>query len=134
MAEPRLYQSANGSWIVFDGQQKHFFGGDEAAANQFYRRLLIMSAITSWQEKIEKLGEQAEALLPVADAASDMYAVNGLQVVIDTTPAGELVGDSTLTKEAATLYHALQEAFLEFVNSPVGEIGLTAKQILRLRG
>jgi hypothetical protein len=130
--DSRIYQDATGGWIVFDGETKTTFGADEKAAQQAYRRLQIMSAIKDFESGMTAMGLLAEQLIPGVDKAIDIYTVNQLAADVTATAAGEFVGDSTLTKEAMTVYVELMNAFDAFLTKSLPS-GLTPKQIVRLR-
>ena len=129
-----IYQDANGGWIVFDGKEKQFFGAEELAAQQFYRRTLMTSAIVEFEGVMKQIGDQVNAMLPLVDLANDLYMVNKLAALVEATPAGELVGDSTLSKESLTVYTEMLATFITFANTPLVSIGLTPKQIAEAFG
>jgi len=133
MAEPRIYQAANGKWVVFDGSEKHYFTEEEESkAQQFYRGLQIMSAIVEFQEKIGQLGDLAVQMLNLARVAERIYTVNQIATLVDATEPGEIVGDSNLTKEAVEAYALLLEAFLDWVGDALDN-SMTPEDILFLR-
>lgn len=103
-------------------------------AQQTYGRLQTMSAIQEFEGLMGEIGTHVEAMLPLIDKASGIFAVNQLQEMIDATPAGELVQDSARTREALSVFVALLAAFIVFAETPLAEQGLTPKQIMRLRG
>ena len=132
MAEMRLYQSADGSWIVFDGIAKQRFA-DEQSAQQTYGRLQTMSAIQEFEGLMGEIGTHVEAMLPLIDKASGIFAVNQVQALIDATPVGEVVKDSARTAQALGVFVALLTAFITFAETPLAGVGLTPTQIMRLR-
>lgn len=127
----RIWESAGHWYVATDTQEFQF--ADYVSAYEEYRRLQVMSAIKDFQSSVDSMGVLAEQLIPGVDKALDIYAVNQLEAEISGTEAGALVGDSTLTKEAATVYVELMNAFSAFLTKPLGS-GLTPKQIVRLRG
>ena len=94
----------------------------------------MASAIREFQETMGEIGQLVDAMLPLVDLANDLYTVNKLAALVEATPAGELVGDSTLSKESLTVYMEMLATFITFANTPLVSIGLTPKQIVRLRG
>lgn len=128
-----IYQDALGGWVVFDGTMKQHVA-DFVSANQIYRRLKIMSAIKEFQATMDGIGNQVEVILPLVDMANDLFIVNQLESLLNATPAGGLVGDSALTKESLGVCVELLATFITFANTPLAGVGLTPKQIVRLRG
>ncbi|MBT9173907.1 MAG: hypothetical protein DDT21_02313 [Syntrophomonadaceae bacterium] len=93
-----------------------------------------MSGIHDFEMVMQMAAQQTETLLPLVDQANDLFIANRLQTLVDATGAQGKVGDSNLTKESVAVYVALLAAFIQFAGTPLPGIGLTPKQIVRLRG
>ena len=125
----RIYEDY-GKWILWnrDTDDKTIFD-TEIEAQEAAR----MSAIQKWQEMVFNAVPTSNDLVIQVDAANMMYAVNGLETLIANTAAGEIVGDSTLRKEAAQVYALLVASFLTWANTDVVGANLTPHEILSLQ-
>lgn len=101
-----------------------------------------LSGIREWEMYMRQIGQLAEQALDLAQGRAErLWAVNQLEALIESTGHGEIVGDSTYTREGAKAARAFIEWFLagamqELVidTLPDGtEIRMTPLQIMSAR-
>ena len=77
------------------------------------------SAIREWEQLMRQIGTMVEQCLDATARPERLYAVNQLDVLIEATAHGEMVGDSTYTREAAKAARAFLIAFMQFAMVPL---------------
>ena len=115
--EVRIYQAANGTWVVWDGFQKHRFNTEQEAI-LFYRRL-VMSAEKTIQEILEQAAKNAQDMLLSVQQALWMVDANGLKAQLANADQTLPFGISDWTPQEWMERLTLVEAFLAWANTPL---------------
>jgi hypothetical protein len=78
-----------------------------------------MSAIREWETLMRQIGAIAESAVDATARPERLWLVNQLETLIESTAHGELVGDSTYTREAALAARQFVQAFLAWSQTEI---------------
>lgn len=93
-----------------------------------------LSAIQEWATLTRTILDQAQVLIDNFSRVRRVAAYNALDDLIDTTPAGELVGDSRLTKEQAVVVRAIMTSFGAWLETPMQNAPAPGESITPIAG
>ena len=91
-----------------------------------------LSAIREWEQLMRQIGAMVEQCLDATARPERLYLVNQLELQIEATAHGALVGDSGYTREAAKASRAFLMAFMQFAMVPLAVDTLENGDILAL--
>ncbi len=78
-----------------------------------------LSAIQEWQALTNDIFDVAERQVDNTGRPLRIWTKNGLEALVRATAPGEMVGDSTLTREQALRRSAMFQSLLTWLNTPI---------------
>jgi hypothetical protein len=112
-----IYQDAAGGWIWFDGQQKHHYATEQEAA-----MAARDSAIQTYEAQYRAIRTQARVLIGmIREIELTRLSNPEIAQLVAATDPGAIVGDSTLTKEAAETALGLLASFQAWSMTPLAD-------------
>ena len=92
------------------------------------------SAIREWAALTTQILEQAQTLIDNFARVRRVAGYNDLDTLIDNTEAGQLVGDSGLTKEQAVTVRAILSSFGVWLETPLPDTPAPGASITPIAG
>lgn len=108
-----IYQAADGQWIAFNGQTKQYFATEREA-----RMANRPSAAQEWESALREIIGSSRTLISAAQELSLLASTNDISGTIASTPDGELLDGTTITKADAADRAALFEEMMTWLQQP----------------